>query len=107
MAENPLNEKLKQKVKQLKGQNSALAGPEKSLKRTSEEQLRFERLLTELSATFIKIPADEVDQKIGAVLQNIGEILGFDRTDFVQSIKETALIEITHSWTAEGVERCW
>ena len=105
MAQNPSYEKLKQRVKQLEEQNKALAHMEKSPERASKERLEFERLLTELSAVFVKIPADEVDRKIEAVLQNIGEILGFDRTDFVQRIAETGRIEITHSWTTEGIQR--
>ncbi len=34
------------------------------LKTSLEEQLRFERLLTELSTTFISLPASEVDKAI-------------------------------------------
>ena len=75
------------------------------LQKTNEEQLKFERLLTELSAAFVKIPADKVDEKVEAVLQRIGEILGVDRTDFVQLMTETGKVEIPHSWTAKGIER--
>jgi len=74
------------------------------LQTAHEERLRFEKLLTELSATFVKTVASEVDEKVEAVLQLIGEILGVDRTDFVQTMNETGQLEITHSWTAKGIE---
>ena len=96
---------LKQKVRQLKEQTGALSRMEETLQKTNAERLRFERLLTELSAVFVKIPADKVDGKVEAVLQRIGEILGVDRTDFVQLMTETEQVEITHSWTVKGVER--
>jgi len=74
------------------------------LETAHEERIRFEKLLTELSMTFVKIPPSEVDEKVEAVLQHIGEILAVDRTDFAQSVSETGQIEITHSWTVKGVE---
>lgn len=105
MPKLPLYEELEQKIIQLTQQNSTLSRMEETLQRTNEEQLRFERLLTKLSTVFVKIPAGGVDEKVEAVLQRIGEILGVDRTDFVQLLPDTGQYEITHSWTVRGVER--
>src|SRR5882724_11412973 len=41
-----------------------------------QERLRFETLLTELSATFVNVPASQVDSQIEAGLRRIVEILG-------------------------------
>ena len=47
-----------------------------------EEQLEFERLVAELSASFINLPADRVDDAIRDALQRIGEALDLDRCTF-------------------------
>ena len=46
------------------------------------EQHKFERFLTELSATFVKVPPSEVDANISSALQRIVEFLGIDRSGF-------------------------
>ncbi len=38
------------------------------------------------------------------MLQKIGEIIGIDRTDFIELVNETKQHEITRSWTAKGIE---
>jgi len=80
-------------------------GMKEDIRTKLEERIRFEELLTELSATFVNIPANEVDEKVEGVLQRIGEILGVDRTEFVQPVRETRQLEVSHSWTAKGIER--
>jgi len=105
MSNKSHNEKSEWKDTQKELQTKPLSKIEETLQKTNKERLRFERLLTELSTAFVKIPSDEVDDKVEAVLQRIGEILGVDRTDFVQLITETGQVEITHSWTVKGVER--
>ena len=95
MSKESSYEELETRVNQLTEQNRAFARMEEILKKTTEERLRFERLLTELSAAFVKIPVDEVDEKVEAVLENIGEILGVDRTDFAQLVTKTGQVEIT------------
>ena len=70
-----------------------------------EQRLMFERLLTELSVAFVKIPAQEVDDKVEEVLQSIGDMLGFDRVNFVQYLRGTKQLKITHSWSATGGAR--
>ena len=62
----------------------------------TKDRLQFERLLTELSAAFVNIHPKNLDEKVSLVIQNIGEILGVDRTDFVQMVRESGQKEITH-----------
>jgi hypothetical protein len=45
----------------------------------SEELLQFERLLADLSARFINLPAAEIDGAITDALRRIIELLGMDR----------------------------
>ncbi len=74
------------------------------LEKKTQGRLRFERLLTELSAAFVNIPSESLDAKVSSVIQNIGEILGVDRTDFVQMVRESGQTKITHSWTNQGIQ---
>jgi PAS domain S-box-containing protein len=49
---------------------------------TVEGQLEFERLVAELSAQFINVPFDQVDEAICGALRRIGEALSLDRCAF-------------------------
>jgi len=69
-----------------------------------EQRMYFEELLTELSATFVKMPSDELDEIVESVLRRIGKILGIDRTDFVRIEEEMGQVSLTHSWTGEGIK---
>ena len=51
-----------------------------SLRAELEEQLQFERLLTEISARFINLPAEQVESEIKDALRRICESLHFDRS---------------------------
>jgi hypothetical protein len=44
-----------------------------------QERLRFETLLAELSATFVNVPAGQVDSQIESALQRLVLFLGIDR----------------------------
>jgi transcriptional regulator with GAF, ATPase, and Fis domain len=99
------HEKLHQRIHELEKRIEIFSKSEQTIHREHENRLKFEKLLTELSATFVKIPAEELDDKVEEVLQSIGEMLGFDRVNFVQYMKETKQLKVTHSWTSQGVER--
>src|SRR5439155_519517 len=66
------------------------------------ERLRFETLLSDLCAGFLKIRADEADQQIEGSLRRIVEDLGVDRASLGVFTAES-LIRVTHSWTREGI----
>ena len=50
----------------------------------AEGQLEFERLVAELSASFINLPADRVDDAVRDALRRIGEALDLDRCAFLR-----------------------
>jgi PAS domain S-box-containing protein len=68
------------------------------------EQLKFERLLAELSATFINLPADRVDGQIKEAQKRICEELKLDRATLARVLPGREDIVITHSWAAEGFQ---
>ena len=77
----------------------------KRVPRAREELLQFERLLAELSARFINLPAAEIDGAITDALRKIIELLGVDRGALLRYPPQTGEAYLTHSWAVEGVLR--
>jgi formate hydrogenlyase transcriptional activator len=69
---------------------------------TLEERLRFEALLSDLSARFINLPAEQVDQEIEAGLQRLVEFLDLDRSTLGQLGNDGNTMVVTHSWAKPG-----
>ena len=68
------------------------------------ERLRFETLVAELSAAFVTLPAREVTGQIEKALARIVESLRLDRAVLAELDEgRNDVIEVTHSWTREGV----
>src|SRR3984893_10812971 len=61
------------------------------------ERLRFESLLSRLSATFINLPAEDVDGQIERGLQQIVEFLGIERSSLAQFSEDGSQLVVTHS----------
>jgi signal transduction histidine kinase len=68
-----------------------------------QERLRFEALLAELSATFVNVPANQVDSQIESALRQIVEFLGIDRSGFGEVSASRNQLVITHSYEVPGV----
>jgi formate hydrogenlyase transcriptional activator len=68
-----------------------------------EEQLEFERLVAELSAKFINLPADRVDETIADALRRIGEALDLDRCQFFRIQPDGVAGLDRVSWQKSGV----
>jgi transcriptional regulator with GAF, ATPase, and Fis domain len=69
---------------------------------TLQERLRFEALLSDLSARFINLPAEQVDQEIEAGLQRLVEFLDLDRSTLYQLADDGNTMVFTHSWAKAG-----
>jgi PAS domain S-box-containing protein len=69
-----------------------------------DERLRFETLLTELSAAFANLPTTKVDQEIDKWLQNLVEFLDLDRAIFDQVGEDGMTLSRSHSHTARGID---
>ncbi len=70
-----------------------------------DELLKFEALLSDLSAAFINIPVSEVDRKIVQGLQKIVEFLGFDRSTLWQFSSDDGHLHRTHSYSLPGIKQ--
>jgi GAF domain-containing protein len=67
-----------------------------------DERLRFESLLSELSAGLIHVSLNALDDEIGRGLRQVGEFLKVDRANLHEYITERAVVRV--SWAVEGVE---
>jgi transcriptional regulator with GAF, ATPase, and Fis domain len=78
---------------------------QKSRDAAQDELLKFEALLSDLSAAFINIPVSEVDRKIEQGLQKIVDFLGFDRSTIWQFSPEDGRLHSTHSCALPGIKQ--
>src|SRR5262249_49049799 len=67
-----------------------------------DERLRFESLLARLSATFIHLPAKEVDSQIERGLQQIVDFLQIERSALGQFSEDGSQLVTTHTYTLPG-----
>jgi signal transduction histidine kinase len=67
------------------------------------ERLRFEKLLVELSAKLVNLPAEQIDEQINHGLTCLGQFLGIDRSSFAQFSSEREDMIVTHCYVAPGI----
>lgn len=68
------------------------------------QRVDFERLITQLSASFINISIEETGAQIDRTLQAIGEFAGVDRCYLFERTEDGLSLVTTHHWHAAGVE---
>jgi formate hydrogenlyase transcriptional activator len=61
------------------------------------ERLRFEEMLSALSARFVNLPPDQVDAEIKRVLESIGKGLNVDRVSVFEISEESQNLHLVHS----------
>lgn len=74
------------------------------LNKQLEKRLQFEKLITNLSARFINLPANEIDQQIDNGLKLVVEALQVDRSSLFQFSEDGTEWLITNSFAKEGFE---
>jgi PAS domain S-box-containing protein len=75
----------------------------KRLEQAIEEQLRFERLVTDISARFASLSMEDIDTEITRALQQITKFLGVDQTACLKFSGEQGTLVSTHFYNAPGV----
>ena len=68
-----------------------------------QERLKIEKLISEISTSFINLPAEEVDNGINYALRRLGEVENVERSYLFLLFDEGARAVNTHEWCAEGV----
>jgi PAS domain S-box-containing protein len=66
---------------------------------------RFEKMLADLSARFVNIPADQVDSEIEAALKQLLEFFQVDRCGLLGISPDRKHVHVTHAAYADGIER--
>ena len=98
-AHDELEERVKTRTADLSRANEQLAASEASL----EERLKFEKLLAEISAHFVNLPADRMDSEIEDAQRCLCELLDLDRSALWQvSEKEPERLLLTHIYQPQG-----
>jgi PAS domain S-box-containing protein len=82
-------------------QSAQLVPDEKELKR----RLRFEEMLSELSARFMSIHLDQVDSEINSALRRIMEFFQVDRCALLEVHEKKVFGRITHAVYRQGVQQ--
>ncbi len=72
-------------------------------RKTLEERLQFEELLSSLSARFINLPFERVDEAIHSGMEAVLDFFKVDRIGLFQILPERKSWIITHYVSAEGV----
>ncbi|MFT5527734.1 MAG: PAS domain S-box-containing protein, partial [Pirellulaceae bacterium] len=67
-------------------------------KQARVSQLRFEQLISELSANFINLPAQLIDREMNRALQLIGQFIHVDRSIVMLLDSDRRTLNCTHEW---------
>lgn len=73
--------------------------------RALDEQLRFERLLSELSSSFVAVAPGALDEAIRHGLQRVGEEMDLDRVSLLTADFAEGPVRRTHVWSRPGLEQ--
>jgi transcriptional regulator with GAF, ATPase, and Fis domain len=63
-----------------------------------QHTLAFEHLISNLSATFVNLPAAVVDDHVKKALGQVAEFLDLDRSHVLQRDQENRVLRVTHLW---------
>ncbi|MGA6971092.1 MAG: hypothetical protein WBY93_05635 [Candidatus Binatus sp.] len=89
------------RAEEFNGTKTAAGSPAKS---TRDQQVAdFEKLLSDLSATFIRVSVEQVDAEIERWLQLIVLAMEVDRGNVVQFDHSEGIFYVTHQWARPGV----
>ena len=72
---------------------------------SSNEPLRFERLISDLSAQFVNVDPDEIDGEIERALTRVLEFFQVERCGMLGISPDRKRVYVTHMACAEGIER--
>ena len=71
--------------------------------RSLGERLKFEMLVSDVSASLVELPTAEVPRGIESALRRMGERLGLDRTMLAEFPPDGSPATVIYRWSGEGV----
>jgi formate hydrogenlyase transcriptional activator len=69
------------------------------------ERIRFENMLSDFSARFVRMDIDDVDREIEQALGMIGEFCRGDRCGILHACLDDKCAKVTHAWYASGIQQ--
>jgi len=66
------------------------------IEKSLQERLRFERLLSDVSARFIKISLEQIDREIEIALKLVLEFFQVERGGLIRTLHERQAWQVTH-----------
>ena len=73
------------------------------MEKKTEQYLKFERLISDLSARFINLSPDQVDREIENGLKEILEFFQVDRCGLLLTTQDSTTWQVTHAAFADGI----
>ncbi len=70
-----------------------------------ENRIRFETLISDISARFVRLPSDTVDREIERALKQVLDFFEVDRCGLLGVHKDKGFVRVTHACYAEGIEQ--
>jgi transcriptional regulator with GAF, ATPase, and Fis domain len=71
------------------------------------EFLKFEQLLTEISAAYVNLPSEKVEQAVLKDLQCVGKFLRVDRCMIYEFLEDKGVFHPSYAWWAEQDSELW
>ncbi len=96
-AHHELEKRVKERTLELMEANKQLVASEKVL----EERLRFERLLSDVSARFLNLAPDEIDREVEGALKGIVDFFRVSHSVLIKGYPEEHRAGITHAAHAD------
>jgi PAS domain S-box-containing protein len=69
-----------------------------------QRQAQFESLLSDISASFVNVPPDQMDAAIAAALEQVGACLELDRCTYGHLSLDGTEVHVTHVWNRDPLD---
>lgn len=69
-----------------------------------EFQLRFQKMVSEISAGFLSIADEDTDEEVYNALKTCGELFNAERSYIILFSDDSKIMGVVHEWLAEGIE---
>ncbi|HED23834.1 MAG TPA: PAS domain S-box protein, partial [Firmicutes bacterium] len=76
----------------------------RSVEEDLQYQLRFQKMVAEVSSGFVSMPVTEFDNRILLALKLSGLFFNADRCYIFRFSSDNLVMNVTHEWCAEGIE---
>ena len=106
-AHDQLESRVQERTQELAEANAALRAEvteREKAEQQLDERLRFQRLLSEISAEFTDLPVGGVDGKIENGMRRLGEFMDVDCCFVNQLSEDRTELRTTHFWTTENLK---